>query len=954
MPQLNTAVMVVYNPPKPNFDLAKFRQVMDKMDSYLMKNELKGDRQLDVTLMGDFNFPPSIVTWEKWDQGLFPVVKPGQVDSQKEACRIMVDMMNKFGLTQIVDKPTRKNNILDLVMTNDPHAFSPCKTFSMKPHSDHRIVKVQLTTNSEIDNSFRTHEVPEASTFNYYRADKVKVKEVLKSTNWSQHLLEGDKSKDIKTRYDELVVKCLAEAGVPRLKRRKGNDITPAEVSVMKEEIEKLELVQEQDNYRSSDKEKANEEIKIKHEKIQAVLDDQEGAKEKKLLEDIKKNPRAFYKHANKTRKGKTRIGPLFSGGKYDSDPKRMADILSQQYEGVFSTPMEDINHHRNKKLTTATLNDIEITGDDIIKAISEIKNDSSAGPDGIPVKFYKDYAEELVVPLLVIWRHSLDTGDQPDQPILAVISPLHKGGPKCFSKNYRPVALTNHLTKIFERILRKAINNYLDENELMNPSQHGFRSGRSTMTQLLGYYESIMDILVEGHSVDSIYLDFSKAFDKVDHNILLAKLANLGIGGKIHAWITSFLKNRQQMVRVDGCLSEKVWVRSGVPQGSVLGPLLFLIMMLDITNDIQHSHLSSFADDTRLWMRIRNLLDTKKLQEDLDTLYKWSDLNNMAYNSEKFEGQSYGRKEEQHYKAPDFSTIAQNNVLKDLGVYMAEDMKFQHHINNMVARGQRMSGWVLRTIRSRRVDHMKMLLKSLVRSQLEYCCMLWSPREQYLINLLESVQADFTRKISKYQEYDDVLGMPVCSKSYPERLKDLKLYSLERRRERMQIFYLYKVVLHAVPNPDFLWTYCPRNKLMFTPKISTKQGWIHTLRNSSFAVIGPKLFNSIPKELRELPDLSKSMEANIRSFKINVDKYLSTIPDIPGRANSLLDYEGIDYGYKYVKPVQPKNRAKDVQPETKKSKEANGQTNSGGKQPHRSQLTNHKIKQPFVSRWNT
>ena len=174
-----------------------------------------------------------------------------------------------------------------------------------------------------------------------------------------------------------------------------------------------------------------------------------------------------------------------------------------------------------------------------------------------------------------------------------------------------------------------------------MNPTQHGFRCGRSTITQLLNYYETIMDILVEGYSVDSIYLDFSKAFDKVDHNILLAKLENLGIGGKIHAWITSFLKNRQQAVRIDGHLSEKVWVKSGVPQGSVLGPLLFLIMMLDITDTIQKASLSSFADDTRLWMRIKSLLDTKVLQDDLNALYRWSVDNNMDYNSEKFEGQS-------------------------------------------------------------------------------------------------------------------------------------------------------------------------------------------------------------------------------------------------------------------------------------------------------------------------
>jgi ribonuclease P/MRP protein subunit RPP40 len=118
--------------------------------------------------------------------------------------------------------------------------------------------------------------------------------------------------------------------------------------------------------------------------------------------------------------------------------------------------------------------------------------------------------------------------------------------------------------------------------------------------------------------------------------------------------------------------------VKSGVPQGSVLGPLLFLIMMLDITNNIKHSKLSSFADDTRLWMRVKCILDTKKLQEDLQTLYEWSDLNNKSFNSDKFEGQSYGQDEEQHYTAPDHTTIAQNNVLKDLGVFYGRGHEVQ------------------------------------------------------------------------------------------------------------------------------------------------------------------------------------------------------------------------------------------------------------------------------------
>ena len=285
--------------------------------------------------------------------------------------------------------------------------------------------------------------------------------------------------------------------------------------------------------------------------------------KESKLLKEIANNPKAFYKHADKSRKAHTRIGPLKVAEQYVSDPKSMADILSKQYENVFSAPKEDLSHYKTKVIETAKLTDLVITKDDVINAIKEISNDSAPGPDGIPVVFYKDYAEELAYPLSLIWRQSIETGEQIEQPILAIITPIHKGGPLSNPANYRPIALTNHMNKIFERILRKQIVQHLEENGLINETQHGFRTGRSTITQLLNYYDSITTMLEDGNFVDAIYLDFAKAFDKVDHNILLCKLMILGIRGKIYSWIETFLKHRQQAVKVEGRLSDRVWVKS-------------------------------------------------------------------------------------------------------------------------------------------------------------------------------------------------------------------------------------------------------------------------------------------------------------------------------------------------------------------------------------------------------
>ena len=200
------------------------------------------------------------------------------------------------------------------------------------------------------------------------------------------------------------------------------------------------------------------------------------------------------------------------------------------------------------------------------------MKSSSVPGPDGIPAYIYRDYIDQLAYPIMEIWRTSLDIGKLPEGIAQAVITPIYKGGIKSEPANYRPVALTNHVTKIFERVLRKAIVHHMEINNMMNVTQHGFRSGRSTISQLLHYYDDIFTKIEEGKEVDSVYLDVSKAFDKVDHNILLKKMESLKIGGNILRWVEVFLKERKQVVRIEGSFSDPVAVISGVPQGSCLG----------------------------------------------------------------------------------------------------------------------------------------------------------------------------------------------------------------------------------------------------------------------------------------------------------------------------------------------------------------------------------------------
>ena len=254
---------------------------------------------------------------------------------------------------------------------------------------------------------------------------------------------------------------------------------------------------------------------------------------------------------------------------------------------------------------------DITFDEDDIEEAIQELSPTAAAGPDSYPAIMLKKCSKSLSRPLFLIWRKSLDQGLIPDLLKTGGIVPIHKGGSRGSAKQYRPIALTSHLVKIFEKVLRKYIICHLEENGLLNPGQHGFRRGRSCLSQLLKHFDKILEGLQQGKNVDVIYFDFSKAFDKVDFLVTLKKLNSLGIKGKIGRWMHNFLTGRKQYVNVQGWKSDLVSVKSGVPQGSVLGPLLFLVLIGDIDEEVATSFVSSFADDTRVGKHIRNKEDT-------------------------------------------------------------------------------------------------------------------------------------------------------------------------------------------------------------------------------------------------------------------------------------------------------------------------------------------------------
>ena len=352
----------------------------------------------------------------------------------------------------------------------------------------------------------------------------------------------------------------------------------------------------------------------------------------------------------------------------------------------VLAYPVLRRNEHEEKE--PQTLTEIQFDHIDFRECLDKLSNGAAPGPDGIPASMLKGAKNTVSILLNNILKSSYESGCIPAILKLAHVIPIHKGGSRSEPVNFRPISLTSHVVKSFERVMRKTLVNFLEFNKKMDDSQHGSRSGRSTLSQLLEQQDHVLKALEDGENLDTVYLDFSKAFDKCDHGIIFHKLKSLGIGGRVGRWLFGFLTDRFMQVLVNGVKSKKSSLVSGVPQGSVLGPVLFLVYISDIAERLKANTLV-YVDDTKVRQRVNKEEDIELMQVELDKLYQWGRNNNMEFNGKKFQVIRYGRtinlKESTEYFVGDYQEVIERfSSLRDLGVEFNEDGTFIEHIKNI------------------------------------------------------------------------------------------------------------------------------------------------------------------------------------------------------------------------------------------------------------------------------
>ncbi|KAK7103646.1 hypothetical protein V1264_018511 [Littorina saxatilis] len=503
-----------------------------------------------------------------------------------------------------------------------------------------------------------------------------------------------------------------------------------------------------------------------------------------------KNDSKPFWRYIKAKRQDNIGVAPLKSKGSLVCESKNKADILVNQFRSVFT--QEQKGKPRLPELPQHNpIEDLQIREEGVKKLLQNIKIAKAPGPDQIPNRILKECANELAPGLTAIFQLSVDSGCLPSDWTNANVSPVYKKGDKHLAENYRPVSLTSVPCKLLEHIICKHLLKHLEKNKILTNLNHGFRSGYSCETQLVVTLQDLCRNYDNGKQTDIAILDFSKAFDTVPHPSLLYKLQSYGVKGNLHSWLQNFLTKRLMRVVVDGEESVEVPVDSGVPQGTVLGPVLFLCHINDLPASVK-SQVRLFADDCLLYRTINSYSDHHILQADLKTLEEWANTWGMRFNAKKCYILSIRNKSSFFYNL-DNHILQKVNSNPYLGVTFTDDLSWTTHINKIVKKANSTLGLLRRNLRSCPQSCRRTAYVSLIRSTLEYSCLVWDPYKQGDIDSLENVQKRAARFIT--QNYRD--RNPGC---VSEMLSRLQLPPLQERRKQQRLTFLFKVVRGLVP----------------------------------------------------------------------------------------------------------------------------------------------------------
>ena len=792
-------------------------------------------------LVGDFNLP-------KIDWDIPSSLIPG--NSQLHTCHTkFLDFCIENNLQQCVDAPTHdKGNILDLLLCN-PIAYNLLLSTSILPpltsSCDHSLISFST------DFIFKEPQEKSFEYPDYHNADYDSINEELCKINWDI-LLNSDL--DLQNKYNEFIISLhtIISCFVPLKSSKPRKHGRPKHLSKL--------LKQKRTLYK---KLKTNRSLKSDYKALSKKYEKAVNNWHERRETKLSKYPstKKFFKFVKRKLNCSSAIPPLIDKDKqmYTNDEDK-ANLMNETFQKVFT-------HDNGIPVTTTPkqsplMSDFEILATDVHTAIKNLKNKICRTPEDIPPYFIKRILVPITRPLLYFFNESLKHSLIPHQWKQAFIIPIYKKGDKHNPSNYRPISLTSTFSRIMESILYSKILEHLLSSNLISDHQFGFLPFKSTTSQLLTCLHLWLISNSEKVPTSVVYTDISKAFDSVVHSKLISVIKSYKVCPLLINWIANFLQDRSQQVILNNTLSAPCHITSGVPQGSVLGPLLFLIYMDDITHCAEHlgnsGNISLFADDAKLFST-----DPVKLQLSLNELTLW--LKNRQLNLAVEKCFVLNIKNSSSSLLPNFHInkvcISSKSSTKDLGIYVSDHLKWTPHINYIYKNASLTLFQILKAFKTHNIRTLLQLYKTYVRPKVEYSSPVWSPFLKQDIRKIEKIQRKFTRQICRRSN--------ISYTSYSDRLLKFGLRSLEHRRLMFDLIFLYKTVNHVSGltfSDHFSYRSTNYNLRGNNNQIEPLHKYRDPLWCNSFFVRAPKTWNLLPTDITSSPSLSV--------FKVKVEKF--------------------------------------------------------------------------------
>ena len=755
------------------------------------------------------------------------------------SCESFLETVKNNFLSQHVNFSTLSSGTQpDVVLSSNDDIVKDVEGLCHLGSSDH--LMLLITMKGSVTRNVTFEEVPD-----WRNADFSLLRDELRGVNWGMEGLDTLKSWSfVKEKIWE-----AEDKSVPKKRRRVGCRPLWMQQNVMR-------IIRKKKRLWATYKKTKDYEEYLAYKKVEnetkKLVRQAKRKFEKKLAKEAKKKPKMFYSYLRTKTANKSSIGPLKDDGKVVSDEMGMANILNKFFASVFTVEdpnlPECISSEFPEKLT-----DVKFPVDSIARKIDKLKTTGAFGPDRIGPRVLQEASDILCAPLSIVFMRSLEEGVVPDDWKRANICPIFKSGSRMIPGNYRPVSLTCIICKLMESIIRENIVSHLNRYALIHSSQHGFTAGKSCQTNLIDYLNILTRLVDEGHSIDVVYLDFAKAFDKVPHQRLLLKVEGLGIGGKVLAWIKCWLADRQQRVVLNGKTSDWLPVTSGVPQGSVLGPTMFIIFIndLDAVVDLVDGFISKFADDTKYGRIIRNENDQREMQRDIDRLLEWANIWQMEFNAKKCKIMHFGRSNPRYTYcmggyAPAGTVLENVHDEKDIGVIVSDDLKPSKQCVKAANKANSVLGQMSRSFQYRDKVTWIRLYQTYVRHHLETSVQSWSPWYTKDIEALEQVQR---------RAVNMVVGLK--AKTYEGKLKEVGLTTLHERRKRGDIIQMWKYVHEGSSLIQFATKQHARlSRHTAKPLNICRIESNKEVRKNFFTVRCVELWNSLPHTMQAEQDL--------------------------------------------------------------------------------------------------